>query len=126
MAGYRLQSDRFLLLRTNDKGKIQSKRRFFKGDEVVGLSEEEVTRLLGIGAIVEVADSVTPEDALEAPEGSAEGTGDPGAPAEGDQEESEEEVDYQSLTYSDLQALARTKNLPATGSKDDLIARLSE
>ena len=115
MSGHKLVADRFLHLRTDGKGKVKYKKRYFKNDIIPDLDEAEADRLLQIGAVVlDEADEVEDEDEESDSTESTEVPEDTG----------HEPVDYESLAYADLQVLAKERDLSAGGSKEDLIVRL--
>ena len=121
MSGHKLVADRFLHLRTDGKGKVKYKKRYFKNDIIPDLDEAEADRLLQIGAVVlDEADEVEDEDE----ESDSTDTDDSTESTEVPEDTGHEPVDYESLAYADLQVLAKERDLSAGGSKEDLIVRL--
>lgn len=134
MTGYRLVVDRYLHLRTDGKGKVTYKKRYFKGDVIPDLKEAEYERLLAIGAVVaegedDSSDDETTDttDTTDAEGGDGNDDGDVDDNTDDETENTGDPLtspDYESMTYVDLQHLAKQRDLPAGGTKEDLIVRL--
>lgn len=150
MTRHRLVASRFLHLRLDGKGKVKSKRRYFKGDVIEDLNADEAERLLGLGAVVEVGDE-SPVEAdeeavdeevvvdLQSDDDESEDVDDeedtdesvnstPEQPVKDVEPEANKVADetYEAMSYPDLVKAAKARNLNGGGTKEDLIGRLTE
>lgn len=142
--GYLLKVKRYTSLRQNADGRILGKRRFVRGDDVSGLPERELERLIDLDAVVdedEVEEAESEETPTEDPEEEPEGESTPETPEgqgtpETDQGDGTEEgggekpqsedapETYEEFEYADLQQEAKRRELNAGGSAADLRERL--
>jgi len=103
--------------------------RYMKGDTFESDDAEQMDRYVELGAIAEEgADPV-----VETPPVSSDPTGAGAAQVDGHEdlpadplEEEVEPEDYSGFSYPELQAEAKSRDLPANGTTEDLVNRLQE
>lgn len=137
MAKYILKSEALRVVTHNEKGNVNYRRRYKRGQEVdvSKIEDAQVEALLRTGRLV--LDTEEPTDEAEAAlaaeaarviAASSPGTaGDLGSTAtQTDQDEEAEGDRYTNMSYSDLQAEAKQRTGNGGGSADDLRDRLRE
>lgn len=137
MPKYEITADSHLVLDQDDRGNVTNKERLSRGD-TVEMSEADAERLVKTGGLRLASDAEPREGSSGTPDyepgqnGATGGAGDAaarttGTPASDDDETGNDSSDkYDSMSYSELQAEAKSRDLSAGGSTEDLQARLRE
>lgn len=134
---YRLAHDGYVYAETNEEGNVLRKHRYRKGDDLKDVPQEDLDRLLSLGAAVDTEAQEDGQDTQEDSEGQAALTGgqsaaQENAPQGGGEDDEEDESDddesdeYDEMDYPTLQQTAKERGLNAGGSATDLRERLRE
>lgn len=133
--GYVLAVSRYLNITKNKAGKVLRKERLSRGDSVDHLSEEQLDRLLSLGAIRDEDDVPEPventeqehpgQDGGEDSEGQ-DGAGDGQDEDEGGEGGEPEPDEFEDMDYPSLQQAAKARDLNAGGSADEIRARIRQ
>ena len=113
---YILNREATRVVQRNEKGTVTYRKRYKKGDvvDVSYIDPTQVENLVASGALV------VEDDAEEAEEPTG-----PSTPAEGSGDGKEpQEDEYDGLSYADLQAEAKSRDINAGGSAEELRERL--
>lgn len=115
MTKYVLTVERIRVLKYDEQRRVTDRQSFNKGDVVEGIDDYRLKQLLDAGAVAEQGS----EDAEQA-------QGDAGSPADGEGQETpvEGQDKYDAMSYSDLQSEAKSRDINAGGSAEDLRERL--
>ncbi len=138
--GYILNRERLRIVERNERGSVVYRKRYKRGDEVDTdhIDDARVQNFLDTGVLVESEDDLDePESAGAtsptggpfgaATTGSGEGQGVEEGSDDGEGSDDEHDVDqYDAMDYGELQQAAKSRNLNAGGSAEDLRTRLRE